>query len=175
MDYEIRKYQNRKYYDPQQQKMVTLRDIVRLVRAGKDVRVVDNRTGSDITIVTLTKTFLESVRNREMKPLGIVVQTIRSLIRSTQGVSMDTDLLSDAAHDNADIRMGDLVEETVELLVTRGVLDQEEARTLIVNLQKLMKERLEELHEWIVLTIDQRLARYAIPSFDRPSQRRLDS
>ncbi len=51
----IKRYANRKLYDPSESCYVTLQDIEALVQAGVDVRVVDNRTGEDVTRTTLAQ------------------------------------------------------------------------------------------------------------------------
>ncbi len=51
----IRRYANRKLYDPQTRTTVTLEDITTMVGSGDDVRVVDATTGRDMTVPTLAK------------------------------------------------------------------------------------------------------------------------
>ena len=50
----IKKYGNRRLYDTAASRYVNLDDIAGLVREGKEVRVVDAKTGQDLTRVTLT-------------------------------------------------------------------------------------------------------------------------
>ena len=40
----IKRYSNRKLYDTQNKKYITLNEIAKLVRAGEDLRVLDNET-----------------------------------------------------------------------------------------------------------------------------------
>ncbi len=51
----IKKYGNRRLYDSSSSKYINLDDIAEFVRAGKDVQVVDAKSGQDLTRVTLTK------------------------------------------------------------------------------------------------------------------------
>ena len=48
----IKRYENRKLYDPQARRYVTLEGLGELVARGEDVRVVDQKTGEDLTTVT---------------------------------------------------------------------------------------------------------------------------
>ena len=50
----IKRYANRKLYDTRDSRYVTLDHIAAMVRAGDDVRVVDNTTRADLTTATLT-------------------------------------------------------------------------------------------------------------------------
>lgn len=56
---EIRKYPNRRYYNPRDSKHVTLEKIRDLIREGHDVRVTDSKSGEDITAAVLTQILLE--------------------------------------------------------------------------------------------------------------------
>ena len=53
----ILKYTNRKLYSKTNSRYVTLSNIYEMVKAGKDVEVLDNRTQADITADTLVKAF----------------------------------------------------------------------------------------------------------------------
>src|SRR6266480_4114295 len=53
MSYVIKRYSNRKLYDTQESRYVTLEELEELIRAGKEISVVDVSTGEDLTSVTL--------------------------------------------------------------------------------------------------------------------------
>jgi polyhydroxyalkanoate synthesis repressor PhaR len=55
----IKRYENRKLYDTEDKRYVSLEELAGLIRAGHDIIVVDNATGSDITAQTLTKIISE--------------------------------------------------------------------------------------------------------------------
>jgi hypothetical protein len=48
----VKRYGNRKLYDLLESRYVTLDEIERWVKAGEDVRILDNETGEDLTAVT---------------------------------------------------------------------------------------------------------------------------
>lgn len=56
----IKRYGNRKLYDVEESRYITLDGIRMLVQAGEDVRVVDNRTGEDLTGVTFAQIIYEA-------------------------------------------------------------------------------------------------------------------
>lgn len=79
----IKRYENRKLYDTAQSNYVTLNDISELIRAGYDVKVIDNKTKTDITFATqvqllfeVEKKGLPSTNNNEI---------LRRVIRSSGG------------------------------------------------------------------------------------------
>jgi polyhydroxyalkanoate synthesis repressor PhaR len=75
----IKRYTNRKLYDKQESRYVTLEEIARLVRRGEDLKVVDNETDEDLTAVTLAQIILEEEKR---KTHLLSVPFLRKLIRS---------------------------------------------------------------------------------------------
>lgn len=78
MGYVIKRYSNRKLYDTQESRYVTLEELEELIRAGKEISVVDASTGEDLTSVTLTQIILENERSRRGSlPTGFLHQLIK--------------------------------------------------------------------------------------------------
>jgi polyhydroxyalkanoate synthesis repressor PhaR len=78
MAYVIKRYSNRKLYDTQESRYVTLEEIEEMIRGGREVSVVDASTGEDLTSVTLTQIILEHERNhRGTLPIGFLHQLIK--------------------------------------------------------------------------------------------------
>src|SRR5262249_5584890 len=63
MAYVVKRYSNRKLYDTQESRYVTLDEIEEMIRAGKEIAVVDAASGEDLTSVTLTQIILEAERS----------------------------------------------------------------------------------------------------------------
>ncbi|HEX8299066.1 MAG TPA: polyhydroxyalkanoate synthesis regulator DNA-binding domain-containing protein [Rubricoccaceae bacterium] len=59
----IKRYGSRKLYDTTDSRYVGLDDIAAFVRAGEDVRVVDNKSGTDVTAAILTQVISEEGRD----------------------------------------------------------------------------------------------------------------
>lgn len=78
MAYVIKRYSNRKLYDTQESRYVTLEEIEEMIRAGREVSVVDAASGEDLTSVTLTQIILENERNhRSALPAAFLHQLIK--------------------------------------------------------------------------------------------------
>jgi polyhydroxyalkanoate synthesis repressor PhaR len=58
----IKRYANRKLYNTQTSRYITLKGIGELLEADEDVRVIDNETGEDITSVALSQILVDSER-----------------------------------------------------------------------------------------------------------------
>ncbi|MCS7204455.1 MAG: polyhydroxyalkanoate synthesis regulator DNA-binding domain-containing protein [Leptospiraceae bacterium] len=55
----IKKYSNRRLYDVQTSKIITLDKIVEYILHGEEIVVIDNKTGKDITSKVLAQTFMK--------------------------------------------------------------------------------------------------------------------
>jgi polyhydroxyalkanoate synthesis repressor PhaR len=82
----IKKYGNRRLYDTAGSRYVNLDDLAALVRAGKEVRVVDAKTSRDLTRVTLTQIITEDAKD---KPTGLPLELLRQLIIASDEVRQE--------------------------------------------------------------------------------------
>jgi polyhydroxyalkanoate synthesis repressor PhaR len=121
----IRRYDNRKLYDVQGRRYVTLDDLSRLIGGGTEVRVVEQRTGEDITTVVLAQVVLEGIKQRTAT---IPHHVLSRLIRLGAGkAGAITEWLD--PHE-ASTRARHEAERIVSGLVTRGRLTLDEALAL---------------------------------------------
>jgi polyhydroxyalkanoate synthesis repressor PhaR len=75
----IKRYANRKLYDTQHSRYVTLDQISEMIRAGDEVKIVDNKTKEDLTSVTLAQIiFEEEKKQRSFMPLGAMRNIIQN-------------------------------------------------------------------------------------------------
>jgi polyhydroxyalkanoate synthesis repressor PhaR len=78
MPYVIKRYSNRKLYDVQDSRYVTLEELEEMIRAGKEISVMDAATGEDLTSVTLAQIILENERHRRAAlPTAFLHQLIK--------------------------------------------------------------------------------------------------
>jgi len=82
----IKKYGNRRLYDTSSSRYIKLEDIGALVRSGKDVQVIDAKTGEDITRVTLTQIIVEDAKEQ---PTGLPLELLRQLIVASDRVGQE--------------------------------------------------------------------------------------
>lgn len=74
----IKRYDNRKLYDAGARRYVTIEDIARLITAGEDVEVQDQKSGDDITSVVLAQVILDGVKERtDSIPRQVLTRLIR--------------------------------------------------------------------------------------------------
>ncbi|HVV84021.1 MAG TPA: polyhydroxyalkanoate synthesis regulator DNA-binding domain-containing protein [Kofleriaceae bacterium] len=74
----IKRYANRKLYDTQHSRYVTLEQISEMIRAGDDVKIIDNKSKEDLTSVTLAQIIFEEEKKRSFMPLTAMRNIIQS-------------------------------------------------------------------------------------------------
>ncbi len=74
----VKRYSNRKLYDTSESRYVTLDEIARWVKAGEEVRILENESGEDLTAVTFAQIILEEERRKS----GLLsLRVLRGLIQ----------------------------------------------------------------------------------------------
>lgn len=73
----IKKYSNRRLYDTDQSRYITLDELAERIRLGADVQVLDASSGSDLTQATLVQIVLESRGAARLLPPALLVAMIR--------------------------------------------------------------------------------------------------
>ncbi len=75
----IKRYANRKLYDTQHSRYVTLDQISEMIRTGDEVKIIDNKSKEDLTSVTLAQIiFEEEKKQKSFLPL----QAMRNIIQT---------------------------------------------------------------------------------------------
>ena len=83
----IKKYANRRLYDTERSCYITLDDLGAMVRDGRDFRVVDAKSGDDITHNVLTQIIMEEENGgKSMLPVNFLRQIIALYGDSMQGL-----------------------------------------------------------------------------------------
>src|SRR5439155_27087801 len=74
----VKRYANRKLYDTQRSRYVTLEQIADMIRAGEDVKIVDNNSKDDLTAITLAQIIFEEEKKSSFLPLSALRNIIQS-------------------------------------------------------------------------------------------------
>ena len=74
----IKKYPNRRLYNTASSSYVTLEDLSQLIKRDYNIKVIDVKTGEDLTKLTLTQIILEQQQNGyEILPVELLKQLIK--------------------------------------------------------------------------------------------------
>jgi polyhydroxyalkanoate synthesis repressor PhaR len=126
----IKRYANRKLYDTNAKKYVTLQGISKLVREGQNVQVIDHESGEDITAVTLAQVMLD----REKNTRGVLPHNVFSQLIQAGGETLNTLRRSIPFPFNLAQRVDAEIERRVRVLVEQGELESDKGEALIKKL-----------------------------------------
>lgn len=73
----VKKYGNRRLYDTESSRYITLEELTGKIRAGAEARVIDAKTNRDLTQETLTQIIIESRGADTLFPATLLHQLIR--------------------------------------------------------------------------------------------------
>lgn len=136
----IKRYGNRKLYDPRGRRYVTLEQVGRMVAGGEEVRVVDQRTGDDLTTVVLAQVILEGVKERTAsvprQVLGRLIRLGTPAARSSIRGSVD-----------ASARAAQEAERIVGALLRRGRLTLDEGVALRHDIARTLQGLVSEAQQ----------------------------
>jgi polyhydroxyalkanoate synthesis repressor PhaR len=127
---QIKRYPNRKLYDTEAKKYITLDGIAELIRNGEDVQVIDHTTEEDLTAVTLTQIIFEQEKKKSgFLPTSVLTGLVQAggdtLNNLRRTLTSPLDLLN---HVDTEI------DKRLRSLVERGELAKEEAGKLRAKL-----------------------------------------
>ncbi len=132
MKRQIKRYPNRKLYDTEKSRYVSLADVARFVRAGETVSIVDKESGEDLTAQMLTQIILD-----EGKKGGalIPVDVLHDVLRRSQ-VSLDSGM------DQMRQRMDQLFQQSVARFLPfrseEGASELDALRSRLDQLEQLL-------------------------------------
>ncbi|MCS6804794.1 MAG: polyhydroxyalkanoate synthesis regulator DNA-binding domain-containing protein [Acidobacteriota bacterium] len=166
----IKKYANRKLYDPTAKKYMTLEDVAQLVQQGETIQVIDNTNGQDITNVVLSSIILESAKKEE----AVVPDTMLIGLIQKRGEAVMETLKKSVA---AGVEAAEIVQKEVEKRI-KGALEKgrEQADTvaaIIESIQFMAKDVTARVQKAVEETVSNSLSGL-LASMDIPSRRELE-
>lgn len=142
----IKRYRNRKLYNTQSKRYVTLDEIEGLIKQQEEVKVIENDSSNDITAATLSQIIFEHEKNQTgLLPINLLTSLVQSGGKRMEEIRRNIfNSLTLAHHFDAEI------ERRVDLLISRGELSQEGGIQLLSKLLSVsytpddMRENIEE-------------------------------
>ena len=132
----IKRYTNRKLYDTVESRYVTLDEIAEMVKAGTEVKILDNRTKEDLTSVTLAQIIFEE----EKKTSKMSLRTLKELIR--HGGERAAQIVEDT---QAELRgrveaVKQAAEQRVQVLLKTGQVTSDRAKEMVAASQEAVTQ-----------------------------------
>jgi polyhydroxyalkanoate synthesis repressor PhaR len=132
----IKRYTNRKLYDTVESRYVTLDEIAEMVKAGADVKILDNRTKEDLTSVTLAQIIFEE----EKKTSKMSLKTLRDLIRHGGERAAQIVEGTQAEFRGRVEAVRQAAEQRVQTLLHKGQLTSDRAKELVATSQEAVAQ-----------------------------------
>ncbi|HIJ39695.1 MAG TPA: hypothetical protein HPP90_01255 [Deltaproteobacteria bacterium] len=148
--HKIKRYANRKLYDTADKKYITLDGISELIKAGKKISVMDNKTGEDLTSGIVSQIL---ARDGQVKGNDLASKVLIQLLRKGPGTLVDYGRKYVSLWDRA-LTMAD---EEIDKLVDRLIKEKEISASEGSALRKDMTGRADDLKKWVGEKIDQRV------------------
>jgi len=132
----IKRYTNRKLYDTVESRYVTLDEISEMIKAGAEVKILDNRTKDDLTSVTLAQIIFEE----EKKTSKMSLRTLKDLIR--HGGERAAQIVEDT---QAELRgrveaVRQAAEQRVQTLINKGQQTADAAKEMVAASQEALAQ-----------------------------------
>ncbi|MBK5109008.1 MAG: hypothetical protein JJE12_12795 [Anaerolineales bacterium] len=120
----IKRYPNRKFYDTEEKRYITLDDISERIRAGREIQVIDQGSGEEITSVVLTQIIFE----QEKKQSGFVPRSVLTGLVQAGGYTMGR--MRSALSNPLELlkQIDEEIESRIDQLTKQGELAEDEAR-----------------------------------------------
>lgn len=118
----IKRYPNRKLYDTEAKRYITLNEIAALIRAGEEVVVTDHASDEDLTAVVLTQIIFEQEKQQKgFLPKSVLTNLVRAggdtLGTLRRGLTLPLDLWR---------HVDEEIDRRVQVLISKGELAREE-------------------------------------------------
>ncbi len=146
----IKRYTNRKLYDTEESRYVTLDEIARMIKGGAEVKIIDNRTKEDLTSVTLAQIIFEE----EKKTSKMSLDTLRDLIRHGGEVAQRLVEGTQAELRGRVEAVRAAAEQRVQNLLNRGQDTRERAMELVQSSQEAMAALQRKVDERVRATVE---------------------
>ncbi len=126
----IKRYPNRKLYDTEAKRYITLDGIAELIRDGAEIQVLDHASGEDLTTLTLTQIIFE----QEKKNAGFLPRPVLTGLIQAGGDTLASLRRTLASPLDFLRHVDEEISQRVGSLVRRGELTEEEGGTLLRKL-----------------------------------------
>ena len=137
----IKRYPNRKLYDTEAKKYITLDGIAKLIRKGDEVSVIDHTSEEDLTAVTLTQIIFE----QEKKKGGFLPKSVLTGLVQAGGDTLNTLRRSLSVPLELLHQVDSEIERRLQVLINKGEIAKDEGANLRDKLLSFSFQQSDEL------------------------------
>ena len=126
----IKRYANRKLYNTDTKRYITLAGIAKLIRHGEEIQVVDNTTGEDLTALTLSQIIFEQEKQQSgFLPQSVLTGLVRAGGDTLNGLRHALAIPLNLLH-----HVDEEISRRVQSLIKQGELEEQDGRRLLDKL-----------------------------------------
>ncbi len=147
MEIIYKRHANRRLYDTEQSRQVALDEVAARIAAGHTIKVIDQTSGQDLTIITLAQ--IVAQKATELENVPELAPVLMEIIR--KGGDTMFNMLKNVmfASVGAAYMTKEKAEEIVNELIAKGQLSKEEKAQKVKELMEKAEEKVKEFSSYV--------------------------
>jgi polyhydroxyalkanoate synthesis repressor PhaR len=123
----IKRYRNRKLYNTESKRYITLDEIEEIIKNEHDIKVIDNDSGSDITAATLSQIIFGLEKNQTgVLPVNLLFSLVQSGGKRIEEIRRNIFTSMNFEH-HFDVE----IERRIKILIESGDISEDDGRQLL--------------------------------------------
>ncbi len=123
----IKRYRNRKLYNTQSKRYITLEEIEEIIKQQQEIKVIDNDSGNDITATTLSQIIFELEKNQT----GVLPVTLLFSLVQSGGKRIDEIRRNIFTSLNFEHHFDVEIERRISYLIQNGLVSEDEGHQFL--------------------------------------------
>jgi len=157
--YLIKRYSNRRLYDPQANRSINLDDLAEIIRKGNRVKVVESQSGRDVTARVLSQTLINDLRR--WKDTESKIEIMKLIISEGEG-SMDILKKTYLASLGAIEITKNKAEELIDTLIKKGEIKKGERANAVMELMDKVHDNVKTFKDKVSAEVEEKVSRMKV-------------
>jgi polyhydroxyalkanoate synthesis repressor PhaR len=152
--YLIKRYSNRRLYDPQANRSITLDDLAELVKRGSKIKVVESKSGKDVTARVLGQALITDMKR--WKDTESKVEIIKLMISEGEGavdILKKTYLAGLGAFEITKSK----AEEIIDTLIKKGEIKKGERSDAVMELMDKVEDNVKSFKDKVSTEVESKI------------------
>jgi polyhydroxyalkanoate synthesis repressor PhaR len=152
--YLIKRYSNRRLYDPQANRSINLDDLAEIIRRGNRVKVIESQSGKDVTARVLSQTLINDLRR--WKDTESKIEIMKLIISEGEG-SMDILKKTYLASLGAIEITKNKAEELIDTLIKKGEIKKGERADAVIELMDKVHDNVKTFKDKVSSEVEEKI------------------
>ena len=157
--YLIKRYSNRRLYDPQANCSITLEDLVKIIRMGNRVKVIDSKSGRDITSRVLGQALLADMKRwKDTESKSEIIKLIIAEGEGAVDILKKTYLFGLGAFEMTREKAEHLIDE----MIKKGEVKKGERADAVIELMDKVDENVKTFKDRVSSEVEDKMSRMRV-------------